>query len=370
MLGIRGLLPAFAAVVCAAACPPARGQTELLPLSGGSAPAALPGVPFRPQGYAVGVYRSPLPVQADDAPSSELEEAWRAVAAAAPNVASAIFLSSPQGCVAADDACLARAAAAQRLDLLLVGALSGAGPSAALEVRLLGVASATRLAQVQQAVGTPERAELLAWAESLGCALLIPGGCRGTALVDLDLPEMQLIVDGAPQPRAGEGETPVRLTLPVGPHRVRVGVGQATSAERTLAVLREPDEGVALYARRFEPGGVSLLARGDLPLGLDGAAVAPRSQRPAPAHAPWVRPATYAAAGLGALALGLGGYELQRGRSLSNDAAAAYDRNGGYYRPSDLATVRASRSATAAGKLSGLAGLGLLAASAVLVFAF
>lgn len=375
MLAIRGLLPACAAVVCAGACPPALGQTELLPLPGGSPPATatLPGLPLRPRGYALGIYRAARPGPVEEGPSADLEEALRAVGAAAPNVRSAAFLAAAgAACAPEDDACLARLGAAQGVDLVVAGVAGeggdGEGPS--LEVRLIDVAGGKRLAQARQALASTDRGELKAWAESLGCTLLVAGGCRGTALVDLDLPEMQLIVDGAPLPRADEGDTPVRLSLPVGPHRVRVAVGQSTSPERALLVLREPDPGVALYARRFEQGGLSLLARGDLPLGLDGAAVAPRSQRPPEGRPRWARPAGYAAGGLGALALAVGGYELQRGRGLASDAATAYDRNGGYYRPGDLATVSASRSATRAGRVAGLAGLGLLAISAALVFAF
>jgi hypothetical protein len=380
MFGIRVFLPALAAVVCAGASPPTQGQIELLPLPGGSAPASLPGIPLRPQGYAVGIYRAPREGQGEDGPSAELaeiEEALRAIAETAPNVKSAVFLAAPPTpCAPVDDAglaglaCLALLGASQQLDLVVLGALAPAESGRSLEVRLIDVASRKQLSQARQAVVSADRAELKAWAEALGCALLIPGGCRGTALVDLDLPEMQLIVDGAPHPRGDEGETQVRLALAVGPHRVHVAAGQRASPERTLLVLRQPDASVALYGRQVEPGGLSLLSREDLPLALDGSVAAPRSQQPTAARARWIRPAGYAAAGLGALALGLGGYEWQRGRSLASDASTAYDRNGGYYRPGDLGTVSASRSATAASKIAGLAGLGLLAASAILVFAF
>jgi hypothetical protein len=377
MLGIRVLLPALAAAVCALACPPAQGQTELLPLPGGTAPATLPGVPLRPQGYALGIYRAPREGRSEDAPSSDIAdtadiaEALRSIAETAPNVKSTVFLAAPpNACALEDDACFSRLGASQQLDLVVLGALTPAGSGRSLEVRLIDVAGQKRLSQAQEAVASTDRAELKAWAEAMGCALLIPGGCRGTALVDLDLPEMQLIVDGAPHARGDEGETPVRLALPVGLHHVRVVAGQRTSPERTLLVLRRPDASVALYGRQLDQGGLNLLSREDLPLALDGTVAAPRSQRATATKARWIRPAGYAAAGLGALALALGGYELQHGRSLANDAAAAYDRNGGYYRPGDLGTVNASRSATSAGRVAGLAGLGLLAASAALVFAF
>jgi hypothetical protein len=376
VLGIRVFLPALAAVVCALACPAAQGQTELLPLPGGTAPATLPGVPFRPQGYALGIYRAQREGRAEDAPpadsanTADIVDSLRAIAEAAPNVKSTVFLPAPpEACALEDDACLSRLGASQQLDLMVVGALTQAGSGRTLEVRLIDVAGRKRLSQAQQAVASTDRAELEARAEAMGCALLIPGGCRGTALVDLDLPEMQLIVDGTPHPRGDEGETKVELALPVGLHRIRVAAGQRTSPERTLLVLRKPDVFVALYGRQLEQGGLSLLSREDLPLALDGTVAAPRSQRTTAAPR-WIRPAGYAAAGLGVLALALGGYELQHGKSLANTAAAAYDSNGGYYRPGDLGTVNSSRSATSAGRVAGLAGLGLLAASAALVFAF
>jgi hypothetical protein len=397
MFGIRVFLPALAAVVCAGVSPPAPGQNprpiELLPLPGGSAtaPASVPGVPPRPDGYAVGIYRVARVGQGEGGPSAEvaeiaelaelaeIDEALRAIAETAPNVKSAVFLAAPKVPCApmVDDdaglaglACLSLLGASQEVDLVALAVLAPAEGGRSLRVRVIDVASRKQLSQARQTVLSIDRAELKARAEALGCALLIPGGCRGTALVDLDLPEMQLIVDGVPQPRGDEGETQVRLALPVGPHRVHLAAGQSASPERTLLVLRQPDSSISLYGRQLEPGGLTLLAREDLPLALDGSVAVPRSPQNTAARARWIRPAAVAAAGLGALALGLGGYEWQRGRSLASDASAAYDRNGGYYRPGDLGTVSASRSATAAGKVAGLAGLGLLAASAVLVFAF
>ena len=61
---------------------------------------------------------------------------------------------------------------------------------------------------------------------------------------------------------------------------MRVTVGQRTSLERALPILRISPPGVALYARQFEQGGLSLLAPQDLPLDRDG------NRKPAPSVRP------------------------------------------------------------------------------------
>src|SRR5439155_12362071 len=78
--------------------------------------------------------------------------------------------------------------------------------------------------------------EVRARADSLACRLLAGGDCTGEALVDVDLPEMNLLVDEMPVARGGMN--PERLRMAVGAHTLRVTVGDRTSLEKPLLVTR------------------------------------------------------------------------------------------------------------------------------------
>jgi hypothetical protein len=330
---------------------------------------ALPDVPIKPAGYVLGIYRLVHPGPHGDPAFAAIEQVLRSIAEEAPNVKSVTFMSQPpKACDLEEDACFALLGAFQQLDLIEVGSISKADNGLALSVRLIDVQSGKRLTQAQQIVASTDPLEIKSWAEALGCKLLIPGGCKGSALIDLDLPEMQIVVDNAPLPRTRA--SPERIELPVGPHRVRVTVGQRTSLERTLSVLRDAPEGTALYGRQFEQGGLTLLTAGDAPTGRDGKPAVPASDRPAPAQRRWTRPSGVAAIGLGVAAAAFGVYEIQHARSLTRSANAAFDANGGYYRNADLDKLNSARSANSTGKVATLLGAGLAAAGAVLYFAF
>jgi hypothetical protein len=329
----------------------------------------LPALPIKPAGYVLGIYRLVHPGPHDDPTFAEIEQVLRSIAEEAPNVKSVTFMAQPpKACDLDEDACFALLGAFQQLDLIEVGSISKADNGLALSVRLIDVQSGKRLTQAQQIVASTDRLEIKSWAEALGCKLLIPGGCKGSALIDLDLPEMQIVVDNTPLPRTRA--SPERIELPVGPHRVRITVGQRTSLERTLPVLRDPPESTALYGRQFEQGGLTLLTAGDVPTGRDGRPAVPASDRPAPAQRRWTRPSGLAAIGLGVAAAAFGVYELQHARSLTRNANAAFDANGGYYRNADLDKLNSARSANNTGKVATLLGAGLAAAGAVLYFAF
>jgi hypothetical protein len=330
---------------------------------------ALSDLPIKPAGYVLGLYRLVHPGPHDDPTFAEIERVLRSIAEQAPNVKSVTFMSQPpKACDLQEDACFALLGAFQQLDLIEVGSLAKADNGLVLSVRLIDVASGKRLTQAQQIVASTDPLEIKSWAEALGCKLLIPGGCKGSALIDLDLPEMQIVVDNTPLPRTRA--SPERIELPVGTHRVRITVGQRTSLERTLAVLRDPPESTALYGRQLEQGGLTLFAAGDVPTGRDGRPAVPASDRPALARRRWTRTSGLAAVGLGVAAAAFGIYELQHGRSLTKDANAAFDANGGYYRSADVDKLNSARSANNTGKVATLLGAGLAAAGAVLYFAF
>lgn len=376
---LRGAILLVPLLTCLASAASAQAEVPadaLAPLSSldSSAAAALPSAPRKPEGYVLGIYRLVRPGQPEDPALADVERVLRGIAESAPNVKSVSFMAQPpKACEPDDDACFALLGAFQQLDLIVLGSLTKADNGLALQVRLIDVAASRRISQAQQLVVSADPLEIQSWAEALACQLLIPGGCRGAALVDLDLPEMQLVVDNRPldrAPRTAHPVAPERLELPVGPHRVRVQIGQRTSLERTLPIRRDGAPGIALYGRQTEQGGLVLLAPDDLPLGRDGSRAAPVSASVRTGPHRWSRPTGLAAAGLGVVAFGLGLYELQHGRSLAKDANAAYDANGGYYRSTDLDVLRSARTANTVGKVATVAGVGLAAAGAFLYFAF
>ena len=363
---------------------PAAPTPNLPPIQPSSPDAlmALPDVPIKPSGYVLGIYRLVHPGQPDDPSFGNIEQVLRSIADVAPNVKSVTYMAQPpKACDLEDDSCFALLGAFQQLDLIVLGSLTKADNGLALRVRLIDVASGKRLTQAQQIVASTDKTEIKSWAESLGCKLMIPGGCKGSAIVDLDLPEMQLIVDNTPLKRAAApaAQTPAspivssleKIELPVGPHRIRVTVGQRTSLERTLSILREPTPGVALYAREFEQGGLSLFAASDLPTGKDGRPVVMKSVRPiAGEGGKWTRPVGYVVAGLGVAAAGFGGYEYVHGKSLSDQANSRYVANQGAYHQGDLSTVQSAHSAKTLETVGLVAGGILVVAGLALAFAF
>jgi hypothetical protein len=274
----------------------------------------------------------------------------------------------PKGCELEDDACFAALGSFQQLDRVLLGSLTKAENGMAVRIRLIDVAAGKRIAQAEQIVASTDKVEIRAWTESLACKLLVPNGCTGTATIDADLPEMQLLVDQKPVARSGK--RPEQITLPVGVHKVRVMVGQRTSVEKSVPVLRENWTPVGLYARQSEDGGLRLMAASEAPKGSDGKPKIVASQQTRLGGSSWTKPTGITLAALGVVAGGLGVWQGLHGKSLANGVSANYQKQGSIYEQADLAQIDQARSATRNGNMLLVAGLGLIALGAVLTFAF
>ena len=321
--------------------------------------------------YQLGIYKLVHPGQPDEPMFDEIEKILVSVSEVAPAVRSTVLMKSPpKACDLEDDGCFALLGGFQQLHQILVGSVIKGDNGLAVRVRLIDVQSQRRISQAEQIVASTDPTELKAWAEAMACKLLIPGGCHGEALVDLDQPEMQLIVDQSPLKRTGDGKSPEKLRLPVGVHRMRVTVGQRTSLERALPILRIGTPGVSLYARQFAEGGLSLLAPQDLPLDKDGNRKVPPSVRPKVAEGKWTRPVGYVIAGVGVAAAGVGGFQGLRSKSLVDEANQAYDTNKGAYLPADLTKIDQAKSAASTANILLISGAVLVAVGLTMAFAF
>jgi hypothetical protein len=338
------------------------------------APALPPPKPPEKQadskkGFQLGVYKLEHPGQPDDPAFDEIERVLRSIAEASPSVKSSLFMPKPpKGCELEDDACFAALGSFQQLDRVLLGSLTKAENGMAVRIRLIDVAAGKRIAQAEQIVASTDKVEIRAWTESLACKLLVPNGCTGTATIDADLPEMQLLVDQKPIARSGK--RPEQITLPVGVHKVRVMVGQRTSVEKSVPVLRENWTPVGLYARQSEDGGLRLMGANEAAKGPDGKPKITASMQTRLGGSSWTKPTGYVLMGLAIIAAGFGGYEQLHAKKLVNDTNAAYDANGGFLKQADLANVSSAKSATTVSRIGFAAGAGLAVAGAVLVFAF
>ena len=322
--------------------------------------------------YQIGIYRLEHPGQPDDPAFEDIERVMRSIAEVAPKVRNPIFMPrTPKACELEDDKCFAALGGFQQLDQILLGSLVKADNGMSVRVRLIDVGTGKRVGQAQQIVASTDKVELKAWAESLACQLLIPTGCEGTAVIDADLPEMQLLVDNKPLARNGTPGKPERVKLPVGVHKVRVVIGQRTSLERPLPVLREGGTQVALYAREFDEGGISLLAAADLPTGMDGHREAPASVRPKVSTGRgWTKPVGISVAALGLVSGGLGIWQGSRTKSFTQQANDSYVKNGNLYEQKDLATIDSARSSAQNANILLTAGLLLVGAGLGVAFAF
>ncbi|MGZ6142348.1 MAG: hypothetical protein ACXWLM_03365 [Myxococcales bacterium] len=290
-----------------------------------------------------------LLVQSDDAKSlPAVQEGLQGVVRIAPFTRAAPALPA-QAC--ADDACFAALGAANKVDQLLLASYA----KGTLQLRLLDVAAKKSIAQAEQAAVPSDLAQ--AWAEALGCKLLVPAGCFGEATVDL-AEGVQVKLDGQPLAR---GE---KRKVAVGVHQLEARAGTGVT-QRALPVTREGAP--VLYARQVD-GQPRLLAKSEM---VPVAAIAAAPSAPAPAsQRRWKKPVAIAAFGLGAAAAATGIYFGAKSQSDLNSAETAFHANGGAYRAGDLSSLTsgnsAARNANALFVVSGI----LIAAGAIVSFAF
>jgi len=354
--------PPPAAPVPAPAAPTAQPAPPL-PSTQPALPAAKP----KGEGTTLGLYRLVRKRETDPLLKT-VDDAFRQVADASKRYKSVIALPEPaekQGC-GLNVACLASLGGLQGVDEVFAGDLTKTENGLILRVRLVDTRGEKVLGDKDQVIASQTAAEVQVWAESLACKLLMGQECIGEALIDADLPEMKILVDGEAIPRTSS--RPERLRLPVGAHQVRIAVDKRTSLERPLLVSRQPSPGVALYARENEEA-LSLLSPAEAPRGIDGKPSVPPSVRPKPGVR-WTRPVGIAVAAAGAVALGIATYEGLHSKSLVNDANASYSANQGAYRPQDLATIDSAQSASNLANVLFITGGLLTAAGLTMVFAF
>ncbi|MFL5398853.1 MAG: hypothetical protein ACJ79P_13225 [Myxococcales bacterium] len=297
-----------------------------------------------------------------------VDDSFRAVAEASKRYRSVAALPEPssgkQGC-GVSAPCLAALGGAQNVDEVFAGELKPYKNGLTLKVVLVDTHTDKVLGSDDQVIESQTDQEVRARAESLACRLLAGGDCMGEALVDVDLPEMKIVVNDSPIER--DGHNPARLRLPVGAHSVRVTVGDRTSVQKPLLVTRAPATAPVLYAREREESIVLSSAR-DLPVGIDGHPTVAPSMRPRP-PGKWTKTAGLAAVALGVVAGSVGVYEGLHGRSLINTANSSYDQRGAYL-PGDLDSIHSGKNAATTGNVLLLAGGVLAAAGLTLYFAF
>jgi len=326
---------------------------------------ALPSAKPKGEGTTLGLYRLVRKRETDPLLKT-VDDAFRQVADASKRYKSVIALPEPaekQGC-GLNVACLASLGGLQGVDEVFAGDLTKTENGLILRVRLVDTRGEKVLGDKDQVIASQTAAEVQVWAESLACKLLMGQECMSEVLIDADLPEMKILVDGEVVPRTSS--RPERLRLPVGAHMVRVAVDKRTSLERQLLVSRQPSPGVALYAREHEEA-LTLIPAADAPRGVDGKASVAPSVRPTPSK--WTKSVGITMAAVGAVALGIAAYEGLHSKSLADDANARYAANGAYTQ-SDLSTISSAHSAaTAANVLFAVGGV-LAASGLVLTFAF
>jgi len=350
-----------------AAPPPAAqpGAQPAPPLP--STQPALPAAKPKGEGTTLGLYRLVRKGETDPLLKA-VDDAFRQVADASRRYRSVVPLPEPaekQGC-GLNVPCLASLGGLQGVDEVMAGDLTKTENGLILRVKLVDTRGEKVLGDKDQVIASQTAPEVQVWAEALACKLMMGQECVGEVLVDADLPEIKILVDGDPVPRTSS--RPERLRLPVGVHRVRIAVDKRNSLERPLLVSRQPSPGVMLYARENEEA-LSLQSPAEAPRGIDGKPSVAPSVRPKPGVR-WTRPVGIAVAAAGAVALGVATYQGMHSKSLVNDANASFNANQGAYRPQDLATIDSARSASNLANVLFIAGGVLAATGLTMIFAF
>src|SRR5712664_3788877 len=291
---------------------------------------------------------------------------WRNASSTAKRYRSVVALPEPaekQGC-GLNVPCLASLGGLQGVDEVMAGDLTKTENGLILRVKLVDTRTEKVLGDKDQVIASQTAPEVQVWAESLACKLMMGQECIGEVLVDADLPEIKILVDGDPVPRTSS--RPERLRLPVGVHRVRIAVDKRTSLERPLLVSRQPSAGVTLYAREHEEA-LALTSPAEAPRGVDGKPSVAPSVRPTPTK--WTRSVGMTMAAVGVVAAGIATYEGLHSKSLADDANGRFAVNGAYTQR-DLSTISSAHSAATAANLLFIVGGVLAASGLVLTFAF
>ena len=283
------------------------------------------------------------------------------VAKDSPLLKDAVLLGdSTTRCEARDAACFSSVGRMARCQNVLVGSSAAKGNGYVLSVRIFEVGKQRVLpgSEVEQVLETDRQADVQAWAEGQACRAL-QVKCAGRLTVDADRKDMNIYVDNRLAPRSSRN--PEVIAVEPGVHGVRVAVGQRTSLEKKVPV-RRGGFSETVYARQTEKGGLPLWLASDLRGTRPDASVDVKEGK-------WTRPVGYTLAGAGVLALGIGIYQGQHGKSLISQAESNYRANGAYL-PSDVSNLNSARSAATIANVLLVSGALLVASGAVLTFAF
>ena len=273
------------------------------------------------------------------------------------------FEGDAPACWLEDAGCLAALGKMAGCELVLAVGVAHDEKQSHLRARLVESAKGALMGQADH-IGTKEDADLLAaWVEGELCRPL-QRPCGAKLLLDLDLAEMVLTVDGKAttrKPAATAAFESVAVVAAVevvavdaGLHKVRVGIGSRSSVEQVLALRLGASE--KLLARQLADGGILLQVGSAKPGATLAASVVLETGRR------WTRPTGFAIAGLGAAAGLVGVWQGSRSKGFVNDANAAYDRNGGAYLAKDFVTLQSAKSAASTANALFVVG-GLLAAA-------
>jgi hypothetical protein len=269
----------------------------------------------------------------DAALEKQLGDSVRAIVLIGPRMHGARLLKSSGGGLC-EPACLARLAAAEKLDRIVT--VTHADDTIAISV--FDSAANREVSQESRATDADPRFNL-STAEMLACSYLVPEGCTGEVIVNAP-PGVTFQLDASPRPPGAKQQ------LPVGVHYFFANTATGSSRAQRISVLRESNP--QLYVAVFQNApSISLTpppasAAPAVPVPPAALAAGPI---PAPAPSHTLRPVGYALLGAAVVAGGIGTYLGVKSRSDLNSAEAGFNQNGGAYSAVDLSNLNSGNSA-------------------------
>jgi hypothetical protein len=241
---------------------------------------------------------------------------------------------------------------------MVVGAATRYQNGFALQVRFIDTdASKVKvLAKLDKSLATNSNAEWRAWSQGQACSVFSVK-CSSSLKVDADRETMGLIV-GLTTLQRKKGLLVQSYSLnPPGLYTVSALIGTNYSKEH-LTLAAGLDETKTVYVRQRKDGTIL----------IDDKPLPPTIDPPPSANVAHI--VGIVSAGLGVVALGVGGQQALHSKSLANDATADFNANGGYYQPGQLGTATGVGSAKTNAVILTAVGAGLIALGGILYFAF
>jgi hypothetical protein len=296
----------------------------------------------------------------DKAYLDSIQKTFFDVAKESPLLKDAVLMG-PSLCDVRDMACFSEAGKQARCQNVLVGSSAAKGNGYVLSVRMVEVGKNRIMpgSEVEQVLETDRQSDVQAWAEGQACRAL-QVKCVGRIAVDADRKDMNIYVDNRLAPRTFK--TPEQIAVEPGVHGIRVSVGQRTSLEKKVAVRRNGFSDL-VYARQTDKGGLPLTLASELKGGA----------KPGPSvdvQGGWQHAVGATVGGVGVAVAAIGAFELLHGRSQTSSADNAAGARGGAYTETELSTLSSAHTAQRTGAALLIASGVMIAAGAVLFFAF